>query len=353
MEKGLTKNHTKMLQGLAILMMLYHHLFSTPLALGIPYYSVLKFGDINIELKMAWFFKICVAIYAFVSGYGLSRALSNKRADYGVFNKLKNDYLFSIKRLISFYGVYWLVFVVFVPLGFIFFDKTFEIKEFLLNFFGIESTYNGAWWYVFFYLKVLITLPLLNLIFTHFKGIKELIKKYIFIVVLGLLIYLFYLKDETLLMDIIESFQPAFYLSFLMGYLISRFKIYEFFSKILPKNVLYFLGLVGLILVIVIRVRLAKDASSAGLDFILVCIFAYGFSVLTNMFSFLQKPLLFFGKYSTIIWLTHVFFYDHYAKNIVMYSHISTFIYITLLLLSTLTAIVLTKVIHIFKHIFL
>lgn len=353
MEKGLNKNHTKMLQGLAILMMLYHHLFSTPEALGIPYYSVLKFGDFNIELKMAWFFKICVAIYAFVSGYGLCRAIEKKNVSQGVFSKLKNDYLFSIRRIIEFYGVYWLVFFIFVPIGFLFYNKPFEIKEFLMNLFGFSSTYNGVWWYVLFYLKLLLTLPVINLIFTHFKGIKEFIKKYIFILVLVCLLFLFYLNDRILLFSIIESFQPAFYLAFLMGYLISKFKIYELFSKILPKNVLNFLGLIGLIVVIIIRVRLAKDASSAGLDFVLVPVFAYGFCVLTTLFSFLRKPFLFFGNYSTIIWLTHVFFYDHYAKNIVMFSGVSTGIYFTLLILSTLTAIVLTKLIHIFKHLFL
>lgn len=63
----MTKNHTKMLYGLAILLMLYHHLFCAG-RLDTEYLSVL--GPV-LEEKLDWFCKICVAIYAFISGYGL------------------------------------------------------------------------------------------------------------------------------------------------------------------------------------------------------------------------------------------------------------------------------------------
>ena len=39
MKNGITKEQSKMIQGLAILMMLYHHLFSTPEIFGIEYFS--------------------------------------------------------------------------------------------------------------------------------------------------------------------------------------------------------------------------------------------------------------------------------------------------------------------------
>ena len=39
MKNGITKEQSKMIQGLAILMMLYHHLFATPEIFGIEYFS--------------------------------------------------------------------------------------------------------------------------------------------------------------------------------------------------------------------------------------------------------------------------------------------------------------------------
>ena len=51
MKYGMTKKHTQMLYGIAIAMMLYHHLFCIPSRLNCNYFSVLG----NIELKLAWF----------------------------------------------------------------------------------------------------------------------------------------------------------------------------------------------------------------------------------------------------------------------------------------------------------
>lgn len=352
MEKGLNKNHTKMLQGLAILMMLYHHLFSTPEALGVEYSSLLKFGDVNIELHMAWFFKICVAIYAFVSGYGLYKSFANSKAGKSLsfWEILKSDYVIVLKKLFSFYTVYWLVFIIFVPIGFVFYDKQFNIKEFVMNFLGIESTYNGAWWYVLQYLKMLLTLPLVDAVFTHFKEIKETIIKYSFVLIALVIALFMYFSYKDIFYEIINFFQPAFYLCFLMGYLFSRFGVYEFVYRIIPSRLLYTLAVTGFIAVIVVRVKMAKDASSAGFDFLFVCVFAYGFAVITEMLPQICKFFKFFGQYSTIMWLTHVFYYDHYAKPLVMFGRQSTFIYLTLLILSLITAIVLNKLITIFKH---
>ncbi len=350
MNKGLTKDHTKMLHGLAILMMLYHHLFSTPEALGTEYVSVLNFGSVNIELKMAWFFKICVAIYAFTSGYGLSRGLSGINVtDKNFRTRLKDDYVFVLKKYVSFYLQYLLVFIIFVPIGFFFFDKSFVFSEFLLNLLGISSTYNGAWWYVLQYLKMILTLPVLDVIFAGYKSKKDKITQTSIIIAGIVLVVILRLAAPLQLNNIIDFMRPAFYLCFVIGFLLSRFRVYELMDSLLPSKILYALGIAGFLIVIILRVMLAKDAAFAVLDFLFVPVFSFGFICITETLKPVKPVFLFFGKLSTYIWLTHVFFYDHYAKKIVMASHISTLIYLTLLLLSTLTAFVLN---YIGKHIF-
>lgn len=349
MDKGLTKNHSKMLQGLAILMMLYHHLFSTPEALGVDYVSLLKFGEANIELHMAWFFKICVGIYAFVSGYGLCRVLANAdstrsiliKTDERFFEHLVRDYKIVLKQLFWFYIQFWLVFFIFIPVGFIFYRRKFDLSEFLLNLFGISSTYNGAWWYVAFYTKILLILPLCDCVLTLFKSSKEkLIEALFYIAILGALLA-FYIADSFYFGRFVSSFQPAFLLCFLVGFLISRFQLYELAIRLFTKKIAYALGILGFILVIACRVKIAKDASSAGLDFIFVPVFVFGFVVLMELWTPVSKIFEYMGKYSTFMWLTHVFFYDHYSKKLVMASHVSIGIYLMLLILSFASAYVL------------
>ncbi|MCR5502861.1 MAG: acyltransferase [Lachnospiraceae bacterium] len=378
MENGLSKEQSKMLQGLAILMMLYHHLFSTPEALGIPYRSLLVFGEINAELRMAWFFKICVGIYAFVSGYGICRSMNRSEHsgklhyDGTFFQKLIADYRIVAKRFFGFYQQFLLVFVIFVPVGFLFFHKPFDIKELLLNLIGISTTYNGAWWYVLQYFKMLLILPVIDSVCTIYKGKKEMLPILSFI--FGLCGVCAGLMAGHLLMPLIDWFQPAFTMCFIMGYLISRFELYEIAYRMVvyiiskavrlksdrkeekdrtisktAEKVLNVLGIIAFFLVIICRVKIAKDASSAGLDFIFVPVFAFGFARITMMLKRISKLFLFFGGYSTFIWLTHVFYYDHYMKKTIMFSGVSAGIYLTLLLVSLFGAFLLERLFRFLK----
>lgn len=346
MNNGITKEQSKALQGIAILMMLYHHLFSTPEALGIPYISLLHFGEINVELKMAWFFKICVGIYAFISGYGLCKSLYlnnlNKSTDKFYLTCI-NEYKLIIKKLWSFYTQYWLVFIIFVPIGFIFFNKIFIFDEFILNFIGLSSSYNGAWWYVYQYLKMLMILPVIDMFFVVYKDKKQNIIKYSIYGFLFILVIAEYIINKDQFYAIFNYFQPAFLLCFIIGYFLSRFNVLELISRFISKNLFNVLGIILLVFVIVLRVKMAKDASSAGLDFIFAPCFCIGSLCLLNYLKKLNRLLIVIGSYSTYMWLVHVFFYDHYAKQLVMASHLSLIIYLSLVLMSLGTAVVLTR----------
>ncbi len=340
LKTGISKEGSKALQGLAILMMLYHHLFSTPEALGIDYVSLLNFNGINVELHMAWFFKICVGIYAFVSGYGMLRAFESKRTRADSFtHSLLYDLKTVLYKLFSFYKVFWAVFIIFVPIGFVFFNKSFELKEFILNFFGLSNSYNGAWWYILQYLKMMLLLPFIDVAFKKYENKKDKTVRILYILIALAAALSLYLINKDLFYEILSFFQPAFLLCFIAGYIISRFKIYEFMGRILNPTVLNILAFLAFFAVIVVRVKLAKDASSAGLDFIFVPLFSYGFLSMISFSRPIERFFEFFGTYSTIMWLVHVFYYDHYAKKIVMMSGYSATIYLTLLIMSLLTAI--------------
>lgn len=65
-----TKNKAKQIQGLAILLMIYHHEFMD--AFSFNHVSLI---GLSVEQKIAWFGKICVSLFAFASGYGICRII--------------------------------------------------------------------------------------------------------------------------------------------------------------------------------------------------------------------------------------------------------------------------------------
>ena len=144
------KEVSKKLQGIAILMMLMTHCFADPQRLNNNYISI--FGWDKLEVLFAIFCKFCVAIYVFISAYGLYKKF--EKEDYSIVNSYK--IIFGI--FINFYSKFLLVFIFFVPYRFFVLGKEFEIRLFLQNLLSIRCTYNGEWWYVKWYIVILFIL---------------------------------------------------------------------------------------------------------------------------------------------------------------------------------------------------
>ena len=120
-QRFISKNDSACLYGIAILLMVFHHCFCIPSRLGENYISVL--GDYALEARIAWIGKLCVAIFTFVSGYAFS-IKSEENQQITVMDRLLTDYRISASQLIKFYSKFWLVFLVFVPIGIVFFGKS-------------------------------------------------------------------------------------------------------------------------------------------------------------------------------------------------------------------------------------
>lgn len=100
---NLTKNDTMFLKGIALLLLLLHHLFCNGNGLFSNYYGIMN--------GIAAFSKVCVAIFVFLSGYGL---MKSNRKILGIRNFYK-------KRFMRLYMNYWLIWLLFVPIGIYFF----------------------------------------------------------------------------------------------------------------------------------------------------------------------------------------------------------------------------------------
>ena len=134
----MSKENTNVVKGIAILMMLCHHLFLDDT----------KFSE---ELcSIASFSKVCVAVFIFLSGYGMGIQWPEK--DY----RKKVRYIF--RRFFKFYLNYWTIFLWVIPLGVLIFERSLDIAygnqsnilwNFLLDFWGLKGfdSYNTTWWF--------------------------------------------------------------------------------------------------------------------------------------------------------------------------------------------------------------
>lgn len=141
-ETVLSKDYSNMVKGIAVLMMIMHHIWGFPEKIPGLLLS-------NIEVQIGSAAKICVSIFMFLSGYGL----------YYTFYKKGEIRVW--RRVWSIYKRFWQVFFIFVPIGFLFLSKPFAIQEFLQNMFCLKFGYNHEWWFLGTYIEFLLVLSVM------------------------------------------------------------------------------------------------------------------------------------------------------------------------------------------------
>lgn len=153
----MNKAEALQLKGMAILMMLFLHLFNTTGRVELCDTFINFWNGKPLVLAMSRIAAFCVPIYLFISGYGLTEACKKK----GVGN------MHPLKRIFKLYVNFWVVFVIFVPLGHYLNPGlyTADIPVLLANFFAVRCDYNNEWWFLFpYFMLVLSFRPLVHLV---------------------------------------------------------------------------------------------------------------------------------------------------------------------------------------------
>ena len=140
---GINLQETQIVKAFAIVLMLIHHLF-----LDHP-----EFGLIPHSLAIAG--KVCVALFVFLSGYGI--AVTFPKNISGHLSVTKATLLFLGKRLVKFFLNYWVVFFIAIPIGVLCFNRSLESAYgntnvhicFIRDVFGLQgfNSYNITWWF--------------------------------------------------------------------------------------------------------------------------------------------------------------------------------------------------------------
>ena len=289
------KQEARIVSGVAIVMMMIHHFFGFPDYL-LPenhYISLFSFGDITVERLAAAFGKLCVAIFAFNSGYvlwQLPEKFSSWRQVSG--------------RLIHFMESYWFVCAIFLVIGILSHDRLPDIAEFVRNLFGLSTGPAYLYvnvvfgWYVAFYISWLLLSPVLCALFNKSGGVIDLF----LLVVLGLAI------DQLVSMqlDFLVPLKVA-----LCGLLTAKYNVFEWLHR--RWNVSAVIALFIIIIMIPIRQGLIfLNVPLTGFeDGLFAAVFIYAVVVIARCrwMSLVNKVFLFLGAYSMNMWYFHGLFF--------------------------------------------
>lgn len=290
----LTKDYSNMMKGVAVLMMIVHHLWGFPCR--IPGLHIL-----HIEEQMGIASKICVSIFMFLSGYGL----------YYTFKR--NGAVHVVKRLKGIYERFWKIFFIFVPLGFLFFDRSFHFQEFFLNLFCLDYSYNLEWWFMGTYIELLLVMPLVLRLDT---------KRYFLVAVLGVAILLRCLSGffelnfggaESHLHQFGYYF-PVFYL----GVFFCKYSCFEKFQRLTYNR---FIGCAVCIVMTAVAYVIRAKWNITEMTILMTPLFIYLFVAFFGLIGKANQAFLLFGKHSMNMWLIHTFFcYYYFQKEMLLVS---------------------------------
>lgn len=334
MKDSFSKYDSAAIKGIAICMMLFHHCF---LSGRFDDYSVIfaPFSQTQI-VHMASFFKICVSLFAFVSGYGLYISYKNNSKSTSVWLKER------LIRLLS--GYCFIVILSWITcwsidpayLESIYFSSQniiVGLLRLIIEFFGLSNFFgvtllNGDWWYISAAIIFVLITPFMMKIFKSFGSGYALILCIIFP-------SLFDFQGGTHWLSFLLPY--CFGLFFAENNLFYKIEKIKNNNKILNFFLMSSICALGYILYYSISTEKFFEIKY-GLIPILFIIFFKSYIIPLPVIN----PLLcFLGKHSANIWLIHRFIRYNYCRDFIYGLEHFVIIVSVLLLLSLCISIVI------------
>ena len=331
----LTKENTKQIKGIAILLMMAHHLLAFPgrVPYGATIQTTFHISGMELTELIGGFGKICVPLYMFMGGYGLYKRYAACIEQKVECNRLGSD-------IIKLYKAYWKVLLIFVPIAFCFFSNQGQYCEdiaictrynewklvyFIQNFFGLSRTFNSEWWFFWSYLIALFEGYVFIELFKNKRSLYIEIVSVVFWVLLLLNIFPIIpfkegyegLWQSCWYQDIClgSEYVPCLF----MGIIFAKYNIFAAWKEYLGGYKKYkriIIAFVGAAMVVYVRQFFLK----VDFEIVIVPIFVFVCYVLIEEVGFIKRPLAFLGSHSTNMWLLHTFYCYYFGA-------ISKFIY--------------------------
>ncbi len=315
------KKTSSAMKGIAIMMMLFHHLLTFD-----KWINYGRYTPKNYLLILNSSTKLCVAIFAFISGWAI---YINKSSITKVF-----------KKVFKFYLSYWILLIFSLLIILIFTKYKLNIVDIIKEFLGIGNFVMIFCWYVPFYAISILLMCLLNKIKTHKLYMDSLIY-IIFPIILFYIISNFFSSFPN-----VELFIRNFMHWFPCigaGYVCNKYNLFSFFEKITNRiNYILFL-IISLLFCFIGRYYIS------GFDFLYCVILVF------SMDNFFKKSQLSFiillldkiGTQSTNIWYLHCLIFceatQFLFQPVIYIFNCSLLVYIIAFILLYFVAILFTK----------
>ena len=313
----LTLDDSMFLKGVAILLVLFHHLFYKQYGL----YDDFTVGGFNVVQSVSYQCTFSISVFAFLTAYGLTSQLKDRK--WSVVS-------FYVKRLVKLYMNYWLVFLIFVPIGVFVFNRSLSsvygdyvsLKLFadffaLLNMVGLYG-YNVTWWYISAVVVLYLCFPLFY----------RLAKIRLWLVLLVALVVFSIHHSNTFT---VRMLIPAFSLGIVLN------------MRPLPMRGNAVLWLVLLVLAFVSRFFIKGYTYPILYDSLLAVLTIVFFKHL-SVPKIVHRAFSFVGKHSMNIFLTHTFIYLYWFRDYIYMSRCPLAVFLFLLFSCLLVSIILNKV---------
>ena len=346
-KRVLSKNETNAVKGFAILAMLFYHLFheaEVTESMGVIYYL-----PKNFFYMLSSYGNICVAIFAFLSAYGITKGLKSAEEKSGAAS-LRDEYKSAFTRwfrlAMHFFSIYLLVNIIWF--------KHFDISGlygksltgaiyFLLDATGLSALFgspmlNETWWYLDIAVKIIFTVPL----------IRALTKK----IGWGMI-------PLTICLTAIIPMEPERYiLVAVLGVTAAQEDLYE--KIVNPKESLPAIlrssvvrriaGTFLMILFIPFRQNyVVYNEFGAIADAVIALVTSFFIADLFSAVPLIEKVPAFLGKHSANIFFTHTFFYLILWREFTFSPKYAVLILLLLLAESLALSIVITILEYLFN----
>lgn len=297
---SLSIQDSMIIKGIAICLMLWHHVFFNNHEYG-------KFIFFSSALG-----KVCVSLFLFISAYGLSIQYEKEQSDLKktLWQSLhfKNILQFYVKRLLKLYSHFWVIFILFVPIGVFVFDRALSIPygekniaiHLFFDFFGLADfkSYNVTWWFY----RLIISLYLL------FPLIFVLMRKWNIFILMFCFLLLFY--------NWFNFHVESYYLfSFALGisFALNRHRITSILNMFHQVRMLFFL-LFLLVFTVFCRFK-SNILQLQYIDGFITLIIVLIVVLTVRNIQYLRESFIFLGKHSMNIFMIHTFIFYYFFHD--------------------------------------
>lgn len=333
------KRQTNIAKGLAVLLLLWHHLFFQEPELYNKFTSLLIVRTVPIECFLSRFCQVCVAMFLFLSGFGLYKSwcknINTEKLKNGN-TKMKQQFLFVKNHLLKLLFQYWFIYVLFVPLGILFGIKFWEIYKYnlfygIMDFMGLANifttpTINPTWWFMSIIIILYLLFPVLMKLF---KWSSE-----VLIVCSVILMIIPIFSGIPYFGKYFIWFPP-----FIFG---MYFAENDLFSKIQKHNASWMKAIafsIGFIFLMAYLRRIGGNSVKYDTLFALsIILFSY---LVLSRIKFISYLLDCLGKHSGTIFMFHTFIYYLYFSDFIYWFKYSPIIYIVMIALCYFIVIVI------------